>query len=82
MAFLFDWSKIDANFEDAIDQKDKPYGLYQDPSNKNYEVWVLPWSTVINDAKAKLRFYKECIGQTVTLKSALKHIDEAYDYLP
>jgi|GEM_PF-3093323 len=73
---------IHPDFEDSINQKDKPYGLFQDPVSGDYEIWVLPWSSVLNEAKAKLRFYKENIGQDVTLQSALKHIEEAYDYLP
>ncbi|MGE4194052.1 MAG: ATP-binding protein [Pseudodesulfovibrio sp.] len=73
---------IHQDFEDSIKQKDKPYGLFQDPASGDYEIWILPWSSVLNEAKAKLRFYKENIGQDITLQSALKHIEEAYDYLP
>jgi hypothetical protein len=64
-------------------QKYKPPGLVYDSSDYNVEVWVKTWSQVINECKARLKFFQEKLNYEVDGDSAFAYLRKTYaKYLP
>ena len=64
-------------------QQYKPRGLVFNYSEYNVEVWVKTWSQVINECKARLKFFQEKLNYKVDGNYAFAYLRKTYaKYLP
>jgi hypothetical protein len=67
----------------SLTQRDRPFGLIHDDVELNLRVWAKPWSTIIDDCRARMNFYKKGLEYDASNESALGYLQKVYDkYLP
>jgi hypothetical protein len=72
-----DFAKSEAN------QRDRPRGLVADDPGLNIRVWAKTWSEVINDARSRLRFFKEQLTYEADQESAKAYLKSKHaKFLP
>jgi len=72
---------IDSIVSRKIAQKDRPRGiLYQSEANASPQItiWVKTWSQLINECRARLRFFAEKLNYTPDRDSSLSHLKGTY----
>lgn len=77
--FILMGNKIDRMVEAERQQKDRKYGLVID--NPNYQVFVFDWSSILNEADARLNFLKSKMNyQSPEDYEAIKRMKEKYPH--
>lgn len=61
-----------------VSQKDRARGILFQDEVQRITIWVKTWSQVINDCKARLRFFEEKLNYTPDRDSSLAHLRETY----
>ena len=61
-----------------VSQKDRPNGILHQDEEQRLTIWVKTWSQVINDCKARLRFFEEKLKYTPDRDSSLRHLNDTY----
>lgn len=80
--FILLTRKIKDEIETQVTQEGRDYGLVT--QGKNFDVWVLPWGTIITKAKLRYQYVKEKLNITFTdNQDAVKLLHTKYkEYLP
>ena len=60
-------------------QKDRAHGILFQDEEQRITIWVKTWSQVINDCKARLRFFEEKLNYTPDRDSSLEHLNRTYN---
>jgi hypothetical protein len=72
-----DFARREAN------QRDRPRGLVSDDRDLHIQVWAKTWSEVLNDARSKLRFFKEQLAYEADRDSAKAYLKAKHEkFLP
>lgn len=72
-------SDLDANIARRTEQAGRPRGvLYQD-EGQNITVWVRTWAQILEDGKARMRFFQERLGYTPDRDASLGHLKTTYE---
>ena len=61
-----------------VSQKDRPNGILFQDEEQRITIWVKTWSQVINDCRARLRFFEEKLNYTPDRDSSLEHLNSTY----
>ena len=61
-----------------VSQKDRANGILFQDEEQRITIWVKTWSQVINDCKARLRFFEERLNYTPDRDSSLEHLKSTY----
>ena len=61
-----------------VSQKDRAHGIIFQDEEQRITIWVKTWSQVINDCKARLRFFEEKLNYTPDRDSSLEHLNSTY----
>ena len=61
-----------------VSQKDRARGILFQDDEQRITIWVKTWSQVINDCKARLRFFEEKLNYTPDRDSSLEHLNSTY----
>ena len=61
-----------------VSQKDRANGILFQDEEQRVTIWVKTWSQVINDCKARLRFFEEKLRYTPDRDSSLEHLQSTY----
>ena len=61
-----------------VSQKDRANGILFQDEEQRITIWVKTWSKVINDCKARLRFFEEKLNYTPDRDSSLEHLNSTY----
>ncbi len=61
-----------------VSQKDRPNGILFQDEEQRITIWVKTWSQLINDCKARLRFFEEKLDYTPDRDSSLEHLNSTY----
>ena len=61
-----------------VSQKDRANGILHEDEEQRITIWVKTWSQVINDCKARLRFFEEKLNFTPDRDSSLRHLNNTY----
>ena len=61
-----------------VSQKDRAHGILFQDEEQRITIWVKTWSQVINDCKARLRFFEEKLNYTPDWDSSLEHLNSTY----
>ena len=61
-----------------VSQKDRAHGILFQGGEQRITIWVKTWSQVINDCKARLRFFEEKLSYTPDRDSSLEHLNNTY----
>ena len=61
-----------------VSQKDRANGILFQDEEQRVTIWVKTWSQVINDCKARLRFFEERLNYTPDRDSSLEHLKSTY----
>lgn len=67
-----DFARLDIN------QRDRPRGMLHQSDDPSITIWVKTWSQIINDCRARLRFFSEKIGYTPDRDASLEHLKATY----
>lgn len=72
-----DFARREAN------QRDRPRGLVSDDRDLHIQVWAKTWSEVLNDARSRLRFFKEQLAYEADRDSAKAYLKAKHEkFLP
>ncbi|GAI73364.1 unnamed protein product, partial [marine sediment metagenome] len=74
---------ISGNVRKEAKQQNRPEGvLYADEEGK-ITIWVKTWGQIINDCRARLKFFQETLQYTAGNESAIEYLRKEYEkYLP
>ncbi|MCY4059223.1 MAG: DNA mismatch repair protein, partial [Gammaproteobacteria bacterium] len=61
-----------------VSQKDRANGILFQDEEQRITIWVQTWSQIINDCKARLRFFEEKLSYTPDRDSSLEHLKGTY----
>ena len=61
-----------------VSQKDRANGILFQDEEQRITIWVKTWSQIINDCKARLRFFEEKLKYTPDRDSSLEHLTSTY----
>ena len=61
-----------------VSQKDRAKGILFQDEEQRITIWVKTWSQVINDCRARLRFFEEKLNYTPDRDSSLEHLSSTY----
>ena len=61
-----------------VSQKDRANGILFQDEEQRITIWVKTWSQVINDCKARLRFFEDKLKYTPDRDSSLRHLNDTY----
>ena len=61
-----------------VAQKDRARGILFQDDEQRITIWVKTWSQVINDCKARLRFFEEKLNYTPDRDSSLSYLNQTY----
>ena len=61
-----------------VSQKDRANGILFQDEEQRITIWVKTWSQVINECKARLRFFEEKLNYTPDRDSSLEHLNSTY----
>lgn len=81
--FFLIGNDVDEYVHDRSHQPNKPKGLALELPDRNARVWVKRWSTLISDARHRLKFVKEQLEYDPSTDDAVSYLQEHYpDYVP
>jgi hypothetical protein len=61
-----------------LNQKDRAPGILHQSEDPHITIWVKTWSQIINDCKARLRFYEEKLNYSSDRDSSLEYLNNTY----
>ena len=61
-----------------MSQKDRARGILFQDEEQRITIWVKTWSQIVNDCKARLRFFAEKLNYTPDRDSSLSHLKTTY----
>ena len=70
---------MDAAVTRKVCQRDRARGILYQDEDQRLTIWVKTWSQVINDCKARLRFFEEKLNYTPDRDSSLEHLSSTYE---
>lgn len=74
-------NELDSAVEGQTKQNNRPEGLVSDQDGM--QIWLFPWSKIINKCKARLYFYQEQLKFETDTDNALKYLQNIYSqYVP
>ena len=74
---------MDDHAEGKARQKDRPQGLIYDAGDLNLTVWAKRWSEILDDARARLKFYSEQLDYQADSSSEAEYLRKAHSkYIP
>lgn len=74
-------TELTKDVEGLCNAKDRPEGLAHE--GENFEIWVMPWSKLINRCRARLSFFKEELCYDPSSDQAIAHLQQLYaEYVP
>ncbi|MCD7982760.1 MAG: ATP-binding protein [Desulfovibrio sp.] len=74
-------TELSKEVEELSSAKDRPEGLAHE--GENFEIWIMPWSKLINRCRARLSFFKEELKYDPGTDQAIAHLQELYaQYVP
>jgi hypothetical protein len=71
-------SNVDAIVARRISQRDRAKGILFQDDQQPITIWVKTWSEVINDCKARLKFFADKLHYTPDRDSSLAHLRTTY----
>jgi len=71
-------SDIDKIVAREVVQKNRAPGILFQDAEQRITIWVKTWSQIINDCKARLRFFEEKLKYTPDRDSSLDHLKTTY----
>ena len=75
--------ELDAFATEEAKQRGRPKGQVFDSAELNITVWAKPWSEVINDARARLRFFNQQLSYEADSESAKAYLKKTHaKFLP
>lgn len=76
-------NEMDAYAKAKVTQRDRPRGKVFDHADLNITVWAKTWAEVLNDAKARLRFFRGQLAYEADRDSAKQYLQRAHaKFLP
>lgn len=76
-------NELSANVAKEASQKDRPRGLFYEDDDVRMTIWVFAWSEMIEEARARLEFFRRALDYSATSESAQQHLKKVYSkYLP
>ena len=69
---------VDAVVARKVSQRDRAQGILFQDGEQRITIWVKTWGQVINDCKARLRFFEEKLNYTPDRDSSLEHLNNTY----
>ena len=72
-------SDMDEVVARKVSQKNRANGILFEDEEQRITIWVKTWSQVINDCKARLRFFEEKLSYTPDRDSSLEHLRSTYE---
>ena len=74
-------NEVDNSLEGLTKQSNRPEGLVSDQDGM--QIWLFPWSKIINDCKARLHFYQDKLKFETDTDQALEYLQKIYSqYVP
>jgi hypothetical protein len=61
-----------------VSQKDRARGILFQDEEQRVTIWVKTWSQILNDCKARLRFFEDKLNYTPDRDSSLAHLNDTY----
>ena len=61
-----------------VTQRDRPRGMLYQGDEPRVTIWVKTWSEIINECKARLRFFEEKLNYTPDRDSSRAHLKSTY----
>lgn len=77
--FLAISNELDDFAKRKTEQRDWPKGKVYDDALLNITVWARPWADVINDARARLRFFSEQLSYEANRDSAKAYLQKTHE---
>lgn len=71
-------SDLDKVVTRKVSQKDRARGILFQDEEQRITIWVKTWSQVINECKARLRFFAEKLNYTPDRDRSLEHLQTTY----
>jgi integrase len=71
-------SDVDHAVARMVSQKDRARGILFQADDQKVTIWVKTWSQVINECKARLRFFAEKLHYTPDRDASLAHLKKTY----
>jgi hypothetical protein len=71
-------SDIDQVVARKVSQRDRARGILFQDEEQRITIWVKTWSQIVNDCKARLRFFAEKLNYTPDRDSSLSHLKTTY----
>jgi hypothetical protein len=71
-------SDLDQVIRRKASQRDRPRGILFQDDEQRITIWVKTWSQIINDCKARLRFFAEKLNYAPDRDSSLAHLKTTY----
>jgi hypothetical protein len=71
-------SDVDRIVAREVLQKDRARGILFQDEEQRLTIWVKTWSQLINDCKARLRFFGEKLNYVADRDSSLEHLKTTY----
>lgn len=76
-------NEFDHFAEKKANQRGQPKGKIYDDADRNITVWAHSWSEIINDARARLRFFNEQLAYGADNDSAVEYLKKTHaKYIP
>ncbi|MDO9453205.1 MAG: ATP-binding protein [Stagnimonas sp.] len=81
--FMVVANDMDDHAEGKARQKDRPQGLIYDAGDLNLTVWAKRWSEILDDARARLKFYSDQLDYQADSSSEAEYLRKAHSkYIP
>jgi hypothetical protein len=71
-------SDMDQVVSRKVSQKDRARGILFQDDEQRITIWVKTWSQVVNECRARLRFFAEKLNYTPDRDSSLAHLKTTY----
>ena len=69
---------IDNVVKREVAQRDRAHGILFEDKEQPITIWIKTWSQIINDCRARLRFFEEKLNYTPDRDSSLEHLNNTY----
>jgi hypothetical protein len=81
--FLVVSNEMDEHAKLRARQKDRPAGLVFDNEQSNIKVWARTWAEILDDARARLKFFSEQLDYQADSNTELEYLKKAHSkYIP
>lgn len=81
--FMVVSTEMDEHAQLKARQKDKPHGVVFDNGDWNLTVWAKTWAEVLDDARARLKFFGEQLAYEADTDSEIAYLAKAHSkYIP